>query len=142
MLRIFKRNYERVSTPDEIKKAEKDYVILNDQKFTAPEQKHLNDIYHLLVVKDRLWVMTSTLDKEKSWLVDVYDIQGQYVNNFYLKFPEPLSYQSIHRMGRYMHVTESGDFLFCLRTNEEELVELVKYRIPKDFKPMPHPKFE
>ncbi len=142
VLRIFKRNYKRVNTPDEIKKAKKGAVILNNQKFTAPEQKHLNDIYHLLVVKGRLWVMTSTLDKEKGWLVDVYDVRGRYVDNFFLKFPEPLSYQSIRRMGRNMHVTESGDFLFRLRTNEEELMELVKYRIPKDFKPMPHPKFE
>ncbi len=132
VLRIFKRNYRRVNTPDEIKKAKKGYVVLNDQKFTAPEQKHLNDIYHLLVVKDRLWVMTSTLDKEKGWLVDVYDIQGQYVDNFYLKFPELLTYQSIRTIGRYMHVTESGDFLFRLRTNEEELVELVKYHILKN----------
>lgn len=87
-------------------------------------------------------MMTSTLDKEKGWLVDVYDVRGRYVDNFYLKFPEPLSYQSIRQMGRNMHVTDSGDFIFRLRTNEEELVELVKYRIPKDFKPLPHPKFE
>lgn len=133
VLRVFKRNYKRVNTPDEIKKAKKDYVVLNNQKFTAPEQKHLNDIYHLLVVKDRLWVMTSTLEKEKGWLVDVYDFQGRYVDSFYLKFPELLTYQSIPSMGRNMHVTDSGDSLFRLRTNEEELVELVKYRIPKDF---------
>jgi len=132
VLRIFKRNYKRVITPDEIKKSKKSYVVLNGQKFTAPEQKHLNDIYHLLVVEDRLWVMTSTLDREKGWLVDVYDVRGRYVDNFFLKFPEPLTYQSIIIMGRYMHVTESGDFLFRLRTNEEGLVELVKYRIPKD----------
>ncbi|MFX0198930.1 MAG: 6-bladed beta-propeller [Candidatus Hodarchaeota archaeon] len=132
VLRVFNRNYKRVNTPDEIKKAEKGYVILNDQKFTAPEQKYLNDIYHLLVVKDKLWVMTSTLDKEKGWLVDVYDIQGRYVDNFYLKFPEPLTYLSIRRLGHYMHITESGDFLFRLRTNEGGLVELAKYRIPKE----------
>ena len=142
VLRIFNRNYKKVNTPDEIKNAQKSYVILNDQKFTAPEQKHLNDIFHLLVVKDRLWVMTSTLDKEKGWLVDVYDIQGRYVDNFYLKFPEPLTYISIRRLGGRMHVKEAGDFLFRLRTNEEDLVELVKYRIPKDIQPLPYPEIE
>jgi hypothetical protein len=132
VLRMFKRNYERVNTPDEIKKSKKSYVVLNNQKFTAPDQKYLNDIYHLLVVRDKLWVMTSTLDKEKGWLVDVYDVQGRYLDNFYLKFPEPLSFQSISILGHRMHVTESGDFLFRLQTNEKGLVELVKYRIPRD----------
>ncbi len=137
VLRVFKRHYKRVNTPDEIKKAEKGYVILNNQKFSAPEQKHLNDICHLAVVMDRLWVMTSTLDKEKGWLVDVYDFQGRYLDNFYLKFPEPLPYQSIITVGRYMYVTESGDFLFRLRSNEEGLMELVKYHIPKDHQLLP-----
>lgn len=91
VLHAFNRKYKRVKTPDEIRKTKKGYVILNDQKFTAPEQDYLNDIYHILVVKDKLWVMTSTLDKKKGWLVDVYDVRG---------------------------------------------------RIPKDFKPMPYPKFE
>lgn len=140
--RIFNRNYKKVNTPDEIKNSQKSYVILNDQKFTAPEQKYLNDIFHLLVVKDRLWVMTSTLDKEKGWLVDVYDALGRYVDSFYLKFPEPLTYLSIRTMGGRMHVTEAGDFLFRLRTNEEDLVELVKYRIPEDIQPMPYPLIE
>ena len=132
VLRLFKRSYEKVNTPDEIKKSKKSYVILNNQKFTAPEQKYLNDINHLLVVGDKLWVLTSTLDSERGWLVDVYDARGRYADNFYLKFPEPLSFQTIGILGYRMHVAESGDFLFRLQTNENGLVELVKYRVPRD----------
>ncbi len=132
VLRLFKRSYEKVNTPDEINKSKKSYVILNNQKFTAPEQKYLNDINHLLVVEDRLWVLTSTLDPERGWLVDVYDVHGRYLDNFFIKFPESLSFLSISILGHRMCITESGDFLFRLETNENGLVEIVQYRVPRD----------
>lgn len=42
----------------------------------------------LLVYKDRLWVFTSTRDKNNNRLVDVFDMEGAYVDNFYLAYPE------------------------------------------------------
>jgi hypothetical protein len=131
VLRTFKRRYKRVKTPDEIKNSPRSYVFLNNQKFTAPDQEYLSDICHLAVVKNQLWVMTSTLDKEKGWLVDVYDAQGRYLDNFYLKFPEILSCRSAQIMGFRLYIDPSGDFLYRLRSNEEGLVELIKYRISR-----------
>ncbi len=131
VIKTFSRRYKRIKTPDEIKNSPRGYVVLNNQKFTAPDQEYLSDICHLALVKNELWVMTSTLDKEKGWLVDVYDDQGRYLDNFYLKFPETLSYRATQIMGFRMYIDPSGNFLYRIRSNEEGLLELVKYRFSR-----------
>ncbi len=131
VLRTFNRRYKRIKTPEEIKNSNRGYLVLNNQKFTAPDLEHISDICHLEVVKDQLWVMTSTLDKKRGWLVDVYDAQGRYLDNFYLKFPKPLSYRDTQTMGFRMVIDPPGDFLYRLRSNEEGLMELVKYRLSR-----------
>jgi hypothetical protein len=35
--------------------------------------------------KDTLWIQTSTKNPEKGYLFDVFDLQGRYVDMFYLK---------------------------------------------------------
>jgi hypothetical protein len=108
VVRIFKRKYKRVETPPEIQKQGGGYVMLNNQKFTKPPQKYMNDITNLFVFKDKLWVLTSTKDKNKGILIDVYDFEGKYVDNFYLKFP---NYLSLDIYNLYT-MTIAGDFLY------------------------------
>jgi hypothetical protein len=125
VVRIFKRKYKRVETPPEIQKQGGGYVMLNNQKFTKPPQKYMNDITNLFVFKDKLWVLTSTKDKNKGILIDVYDFEGKYVDNFYLKFPNYLSLDiySLYTM------TIAGDFLYLTQKKADETIELAKYLI-------------
>jgi hypothetical protein len=48
-------------------------------------------------VGDRLWVFTSTSDQAKGTLVDVFDLEGRYLDNFFLQVKDgeavvPLSF--------------------------------------------------
>jgi hypothetical protein len=125
VIRIFKRKYKRVETPPEIQKQGGGYVMLNNQKFTKPPQKYMNDITNLFVFKDKLWVLTSTKDKNKGILIDVYDFEGKYVDNFYLKFP---NYLSLDIYNLYT-MTIAEDFLYLTQKKADETIELAKYKI-------------
>jgi len=125
IIREFKRKYKRVETPPEIQKQERGYLMLNNQKFTKPPQKYMNDITNLLVFKDKLWVLTSLRDKKKGILMDVYDFEGKYVDNFYLKFPNYISAD----IYSFYSMTAAGDFLYLIQKKEDETLELAKYRI-------------
>ncbi|GAH76276.1 unnamed protein product, partial [marine sediment metagenome] len=90
-----------------------------------PPQKYMNDIHNLLVSKDRLWVVTSTRDKEKRILIDVYNFKGRYIDNFYLKFPENL-------VRRYQGDTAMyvlGDYLYTLEKDVKGFYSIKKYKI-------------
>jgi len=80
--KIFNRKYKRIKYPPE----------LNDKPraggITSPPREYYYDIAKLLVYEDRLWVLTSTRDKNNNRLVDVYDMEGKYVDSFYLAYPE------------------------------------------------------
>jgi hypothetical protein len=46
----------------------------------SPWPPYQNDIGALVVHGDRLWVFTSTSDEAKGTLVDVFDLEGRYLN--------------------------------------------------------------
>ncbi len=46
------------------------------------------DIVALTMVDGRLWVQTSTVQSKKGILFDVFDAEGHYLDNFYLKVPK------------------------------------------------------
>jgi len=106
---IFKRKYRRV-------KIKKQYT--NKPKaggISAPPLKFYEDISKLLIHKDELWVFTSTKDKKNRRLIDVYNLEGKYTDNFYLEYPEKISprnfaYDSILLVGEYIYsIDEHAD---------------------------------
>jgi hypothetical protein len=113
-LRTFSRPYKRIPRPKEVRASA---IISRDgRRFEMPGSEYLEDIVALFAVGDMLWVRTSTRDSEKGILFDVFNIEGQYVDAFYLKTD-----------GRPLAV--EGDAVFIAEKTPDETIEIAKYRI-------------
>jgi len=84
----------------------------------APKIEFESDVVDLLAVGDRLWVETSTDDKAKGRLIDVFDKDGRFIDSFYLG------------AGRVLMAVRDGA-VFCQEKKEDETITVVKYRIEK-----------
>jgi hypothetical protein len=117
--KIFKRKYARVKLPQKKEPPRRPGVL------EAPPYQYYYDIGRLLVYKDQLWAVTSTRDSNQSRLVDVYDMDGHYIDNFYLQYPEGLS----HAHFSSSDVTIAGDFLYSIDEERDGTMSVNKYRI-------------
>jgi hypothetical protein len=88
------------------------------RKMGGPRYEFEPDINNLYPTGDHLWVETSTNDKAKGRLYDVFDKDGRFLDSFYLGAGRTL-----------MAVRE--DAVFCREKNEDESLTVVKYRIEK-----------
>lgn len=104
ILRIFTRKYKRVKAPPPRPGS------------TQPERKYLYDIRYLIRNEEQIWVWTSSQDKERGILFDVFSKNGEFLDSFYI--PKEVS---------IMHV--QGDILFARKQDEEGIYSVVKYRI-------------
>ena len=98
-------------------------------KFTHPPQKYLNDIRNIVVSNDRLWVFTSTTDKQKGILVDVFDLKGKYLDNFYFKFPKEITYDLYYLIDKFKTLAVEGNCLYIFERNQDSTYRLVKYKM-------------
>lgn len=96
VLKEIKRKYYRVK----VTKKNKKYApgggigkLTVDGKnfFKIPLPDYLPDIQQIFINKDKLWVFTSTVKGENKVLVDVYDLNGTYLDNFFIECPSPVS---------------------------------------------------
>jgi hypothetical protein len=97
---------------------EKEYEPDFRKRTGAPKIEFEADVENLYPVGDRLWVETSTDDKAKGRLIDVFNKDGRFLDSFYLGAGRTL-----------MAVRE--DSVFCLEKNADESLTVVKYRIEK-----------
>jgi hypothetical protein len=86
--------------------------------------EYQNDVQNLLIYRGRLWVLTSTFQEGKGILVDVFNREGKYLDNFYL----PLFKIKRENLGAWP-ITVIDDSLFVLEINEDETFAVVKYKI-------------
>jgi len=112
IVRRFARDYPKV--PHVESSWEPDFR----KKYGAPKIEHESDIRALYPVGERLWVETSTDDKTKGRLIDVFDQDGRFVDSFYLG------------TGRALMAVQEG-FVYCQEKSEDETITLVKYLIEK-----------
>jgi len=112
ILRRIKRTYTKAPH------LENDWEPDFRKKYGSPKKEFEPDIDGLFPVGDRLWVTTSTDDKAKGRLIDVFDKEGRFVDSFYLGAGRTL-----------MAVRE--DSIFCQEKNEDETITIVKYGIMK-----------
>jgi len=118
VLREFGRKFRKVKWEKPKKEKEEGPVSLD------PPVDYANDIQKLFVVNDMIVVMTSTMDKAKGILVDVFSEKGEYVDNYYL----PIKHIALKDLSRYP-VTITKDFLLIKETNEDGFSSVVKYGI-------------
>lgn len=100
VIRSFKRKYNRVR--HEMSQEEEDYI----KKYNAPRKKYEEDIERLHLYKGLLWVETSTKDKKRGIMIDVFNNKGQFLDNFYLAFDGYLE-------------SVQDNFIFVVKTDEE-----------------------
>lgn len=121
------REYKRKETPPEVKGKLGGWLMINGKKYTRPPQKYLNDIKNLLIYKDRLWVVTSTLDEKRGILIDVFDVKGKYLDNFYLKFPVIKTDDMHNIFNKFYSMELSGGAVYVIEQNEDGTNQIVKY---------------
>jgi len=122
VVKSFKRKYKRVKVPEG--KTMGGRIMIGDKTYTSPK-KYINDINRFLIFDDLLWVTTSTVDKQKGVLIDVFDVEGRYLDNFYLKFPYELDLISI----LYRPMELAGAYLYVAERNEDDTLSIKKYSV-------------
>ena len=108
--KIFNRKYPRIK----LKKREED--VKESKSTDIPEPKFKSDISRLYLFNGNLWIRTSTIDEKRGTLFDVFDIEGKFIDSFFIDLKGGL-------IG-----TDRGS-LFVLETDENELLSIVKYKV-------------
>lgn len=111
---IFRRSYPRVKSQ---KKDPRD-----SRKWPAFD----NDVYRLLVYKDQIWALTSTYDPKKGVLVDVFNADGKYTDNFWLPLLKSRTGDAFHQ--RYFPVVIQGDYLYAIEHDADWDFSIAKYK--------------
>lgn len=117
--KIFKRKYGRVKIPQEKIRKPKPGAL------SPPPFKFYSDIAKLLIHKGQLWAITSTRDKLNRRLVDVYNMEGKYIDNFYLEFPENI----IPRHFDYRFISLVGEYIYSIDEHSDGYFSIAKYKI-------------
>jgi len=126
IVRSFMRDYKRVKPSSEYKEMmKKGGVIVGGKHYTEPPRKYRNDIQNLFVNQDELWVMTSTEDKKKGMLFDVFDLEGKYLDCFYVRFSE----ENFPKYGGGTRMVFSGEFLYQIESTPEDTYVIKKYKM-------------
>jgi hypothetical protein len=113
----FSRKYTR--QPYQKEKLEEGARVLNP---SPPE--FFNDIQKLYFHNDQLWVLTSTVEKGKGVLVDLFSREGEYIDNFYL----PLSQvETVHHL-KHIVLTFHKNYFFLVEKDPDENSVVVKYQ--------------
>ncbi len=126
VIREFRRAYERVKPepPAEIEK--KGNLIIGGKRFIRPERRFQNDVKIILTRGDEIWAVTSTKDKAKGVLIDVFDGQGIFRDSFYLRLPEP----GLNQLGWPGRCTLDSDFLWVAESDNDDVIFTIKkYRL-------------
>jgi hypothetical protein len=113
---IFKRNYSAVA----YQKPEKERTA---RSMNPSPPKFFNDIQTLFFHNNRLLVLTSTFDKKRGVLVDVFSKEGKYLDNFYLPLKQV---KSVHQL-KSIRLTFHKNYFFLVELDEEENPVVVKY---------------
>jgi len=119
VVREFRRAYPRV------KGEPLGDIRINNKHYTRPERKFENDIKNLLTRDGEIWAVTSTKDKAKGILIDVFDGDGVYRDGFFLKLPEAA-------IGNILLPGQSaldGEFLWIVERSEDGTYTIKKYRV-------------
>jgi hypothetical protein len=110
--RRFNRAYSKVSHVESDQ--ERDWR----NKYGSPKREYETDANGLFPVGEGLWVETSANDKVRGRLIDVFDMEGRFVDSFYLGAGRSL-----------MAVRE--DVVFCQEKSADDTIVIIKYRIEK-----------
>jgi hypothetical protein len=89
--------------------------------------KYYNDVYRILIFKDKVWVLTSTFDKSKGIMVDVFNEEGRYLDNFFLPLFNSKTGDCFYQL--YFPLTIKDVYLYAIEHDDEWNYRVVKYEI-------------
>ncbi|MCJ7582373.1 MAG: 6-bladed beta-propeller [Candidatus Aminicenantes bacterium] len=121
--KIIDREYKRIK-----------YVYPKDRRKPGPigtrppDYEYHHDILQMHIHKDQLWVFTSTRDKVKGRLIDVYNMEGKYIDNFYIKFPDKITLEGF----RFGNVVLRGEYMYSIDEHEDGFYSVAKYKLNED----------
>jgi hypothetical protein len=125
--KTFKRKYDRLKLDQ--KEGEEDIYERVPKDLAPPPFQYAFDIHAIRVIKDSLWAVTSTTkDNGPAWLIDVFDMEGKYVDCFYLQFPSNNENPWI----TYSVLSDDG-FIILPEESQDGYVSIVKYRIKEKY---------
>ena len=124
-VREFQRVYGRVKGIPLTEAEKKGGIFIDGKHYTRPERKFEIDVKNLFARDDEIWAVTSTIDKDKGILVDVFDGEGVYRDCFWLKLPEAAR-RSLVSPGQCVL---DGEFLWIVERSEDETFAIKKYRV-------------
>lgn len=123
--KIFKRPYDRLKSQEE--ESEQDFYNPVPKRYLPPPSEHVFDIWWIQIANNSLWVFTSTT-KDENKLVDVFDMEGNYKDCFYLQFPSNNVYHKLFKT-----IISDDGYLFIPEENKDTgLVSIGKYKIRDD----------
>ena len=91
----------------------------------APPVEHLNDIQQMFIRDENILIMTSTVDPRKGLLFDVFNIQGEYSDSFFLPLKQAVKAEALEDLP----VAIQGDYFYIVEYDEDEIPSIVKYRM-------------
>lgn len=97
-------------------------------RFKPPLREYFPDIQRIFTVDDHLWIITSTVDKNKGVLVDVFDKKGNYLDNFYILLPYNVNDSEIYRNEIWL----DSSTIILRETDEDSNYKIVKYAIENE----------
>lgn len=93
--------------------------------YSLDNRKSFNDIYKITAYKGNLLVFTSTMNKNKEVLVDVFDNTGKYIDKFFIKIPGVKRPDDL----RSKPVLFQNDYLWTIDVDEDDAPYVLKYKI-------------
>ena len=121
--RIITRKYKRQKALNG--EVEEDVYDPLAKRLAPPPPEYDFDIFWIHAFRNSLWAMTSTAkDNNSKPLIDVFDMEGNYIDNFYLQFP---SNKETHWIVN--SILSDDGFIFIPEQSEDGLVSIAKYQI-------------
>jgi hypothetical protein len=125
VVRTFTRKYSRVKVNKEYEIEKTSGLLVDRKPVVVPGLNYQDDLKSIFIVNEQIWVMTSTKDKEKGALFDVYDSDGKYIDNFYLKLPDKFIGKIYGKWQMYIE----RNFLYTIEKAVEGTYVIKKYKI-------------
>ena len=88
VVRKFTREYSRARLTKEFEIEKTSGLADRGEPVKVPGMNYHDDVRGIFINNDQIWTMTSTVEKEKGTLFDVFDIEGKYIDCFYIELPD------------------------------------------------------
>ena len=98
-----------------------------DKRDSRRSLKFYNDVYRLLVYKNQVWALTSTFDEKKGILVDAFNEDGKYIDNFYLPLLNSKTGDEFSQL--YFPLVIKDKFLYAIEHDDDWNYHIAKYEI-------------